>query len=99
MRFDSIHNYYETLVVRELIQTFVDDIKNIDEDYLQDIACIALNMLPARYVRHDVDMAFFLTTDDRAEMEQAVKSAVLKAKDHVDNQEDDEERPTTFQQA
>ncbi|WP_198263202.1 late competence development ComFB family protein [sulfur-oxidizing endosymbiont of Gigantopelta aegis] len=98
MRFDSIHNYYETLVVRELIQTFVDDIKNIDEDYLQDIACIALNMLPARYVRHDVDMAFFLSTDDRTEMDHAVKSAVLKAKDHVDNQEDEEARPTTFQQ-
>lgn len=98
MRFDSIHNYYETLVVRELIQTFVEDIRNIDEDYLQDIACIALNMLPSRYVRHDVDMAFFLTTDERAEMDSSVKNAVLKAKKHVDNQEDEEHRPNTFQQ-
>lgn len=98
MRFDSIHNYYETLVVRELIQTFVEDIRNIDEDYLQDIACIALNMLPSRYVRHDVDMAFFLSTTERAEMDKSVKEAVLKAKDHVDNQEDEETRPNTFQQ-
>ncbi len=97
MRFDSIHNYYETLVVRELIQTFVDDIKHIDEDYLQDIACIALNMLPARYVRHDVDMAFFLTTSERADMDLAVKDAVLKAKEHVDNQESDS-RPNTYSQ-
>ncbi len=97
MRFDSIHNYYETLVVRELIQTFVEDIKNIDEDYLQDIACIALNMLPSRYVRHDVDMAFFLTTSERAEMDKSVKSAVLRAKKHVDNQQE-EDRPNTFQQ-
>ena len=98
MRFDSIHNYYETLVVRELIQTFVEDIRDIDEDYLQDIACIALNMLPSRYVRHDVDMAFFLTTSERAEMDLSVKEAVLKAKEHVDNQEVEENRPSTIQQ-
>lgn len=97
MRFDSIHNYYETLVVRELIQTFVQDIKNIDEDYLQDIACVALNMLPARYVRHDVDMAFFLTTQERADMDRSVKEAVEKARAHVDKQ-DSEVRPTTFSQ-
>jgi len=97
MRFDSIHNYYETLVVRELIQTFVEDIRNIDEDYLQDIACVALNMLPARYVRHDVDMAFFLSTQERLEMDDAVKEAVIKAKNHVDQQSDDETRANTFQ--
>ncbi len=97
MRFDSIHNYYETLVVRELIQTFVQDIKHMDEDYLQDIACVALNMLPARYVRHDVDMAFFLTTHERADMDQAVKEAVHKAKIHIDKQNSDS-RPNTFSQ-
>ncbi len=97
MRFDSIHNYYETLVVRELIQTFVQDIKNMDEDYLQDIACVALNMLPARYVRHDVDMAFFLTTQERADMDRAVKEAVQKAKAHVDKQDSDN-RPNTYSQ-
>lgn len=97
MRFDSIHNYYETLVVRELIQTFVDDIRTIDEDYLQDVACVALNMLPARYVRHDVDMAFYLTTEERVEMDTAVKEAVTKAKKHVDEQDEELSRPNTFQ--
>ena len=99
MHFDSIHNYYETLVVRELMQCFVEDVKNIDEDYLQDIACIALNMLPARYVRHDVDMAFFLTSKERSEMEKAINDAVLKAKVHVDAQYHSEDRHNTFQQA
>lgn len=98
MRFDSIHNYYETIVVRELIQCFVENIKDIDEDYLQDIACVALNMLPARYVRHDVDMAFFLTSDERNEMDKAVKDAVAAAKDHVDQQNDVDNRPNTYQQ-
>ncbi|MCU7834171.1 MAG: late competence development ComFB family protein [gamma proteobacterium symbiont of Taylorina sp.] len=98
MRFDSIHNYYETLIVRELMQCFVEDIRHIDEDYLQDIACIALNMLPARYVRHDVDMAFFLTSEERSEMDAAVTKAVATAKVHVDEQNDAEDRPNTFQQ-
>jgi len=97
MRFDSIHNYYETLVVRELMQCFVEDIRHIDEDYLQDIACIALNMLPARYVRHDVDMAFFLTSEERSEMDTSVKKAVATAKVHVDEQKNSEDRPNTFQ--
>ncbi len=97
MRFDSIHNYYETLVVRELIQLFVKDIRKMDEDYLQDIACVALNMLPSRYVRHDVDMAFFLTTGEREKMDNAVKEAVNKAKKHVDEQDDDLGRANTFQ--
>ena len=98
MRFDSIHNYYETLVVRELIQTFVEDIRKLDEDYLQDIACIALNMLPSRYVRHDVDMAFFLTTNERIEIDKAVTDAVVKAKKRVDEQDDENKRANTFQQ-
>lgn len=98
MRFDSIHNYYETLVVRELMQCFSADIKNIDEDYLQDITCLALNMLPARYVRHDVDMAFFLTSEERLEMDKSVHEAVIRAKTHVDGQHNVEERPNTFQQ-
>ena len=98
MRFDSIHNYYETLVFRELIQTFVEDINSIDDDYVQDIACIALNMLPARYVRHDVDMAFFLTSQERSTMDKAVKEAVIKSKVHVDRQDDDPQtRPNTHQ--
>ncbi len=99
MRFDSIHNYYETIVVRELIQSFVENIKDIDEDYLQDIACVALNMLPARYVRHDVDMAFFLSSEERFEMDKAVKAAVATAKAHVDHQNEIDNRLNTYQQA
>ena len=32
---------------------------------LADVACVALNRLPARYVRHDVDMVFYLTEQER----------------------------------
>ena len=96
MRFDSIHNYYESLVVRELISRFAEEIKTMDEDYLQDIACIALNMLPARYVRHDVDMAFFLTTSERDKIVVMVDEAVTKAIEQASKYTDEDERPTTY---
>ncbi|MBF0266215.1 MAG: late competence development ComFB family protein [Gammaproteobacteria bacterium] len=96
MRFDSIHNYYETLVVREIIAYYASDIKNMDEDYLQDVACLALNMLPSRYVRHDVDMAFFLTSSERDKIDQMVTSAVESAVEQASKYKGDDERPNTI---
>jgi len=98
MHFDSIHNYYETLVVRELVGMYAHDIKSMDEDYLQDVACLALNMLPARYVRHDVDMAFFLTSDEREKISGMVTKAVTDAIDHVKKYGAEDDRPNTIDQ-
>jgi len=98
MRFDSIHNYYESLVVRELIGRYADQIKTMDEDYLQDVACLALNMLPARYVRHDVDMAFFLTSSERDKISTMVEEAVTNAIDQANKYKSEEERPHTYNQ-
>ncbi len=83
MNFDSIHNYYEPLVLQRILDTLVAQGGISDEDYLQDVACLALNRLPARYVRHDVDMAFFLTTEERAAMERSVHEAVREASEYV----------------
>lgn len=55
-------------------------------------------MLPTRYVRHDVDTAFFLTSKERSEMDKSVHEAVTKAKVDVDVQYGTEDRPNTFQQ-
>jgi competence protein ComFB len=96
MRFDSIHNYYETLVVRELIARYAKEIRTMDEDYLQDVACLALNMLPARYVRHDVDMAFFLTSTERNKITEMVAQAVTDAIEQASKYQNEEERPTTY---
>ena len=97
MRFESIHNYYESMVVREIINRFADKIKDIDEDFLEDVACIALNMLPSRYVRHDVDMAFFLTTSERDKMTIMVNNAVSEAITQAEQYKTEEERPNTFE--
>jgi hypothetical protein len=97
MHFDSIHNYYETLVVRELIGRYAADINNMDEDYLQDVACLALNQLPSRYVRHDVDMAFFLTSEERDKISKTVEQAVSDAIEQASKYKNEEDRPTTWE--
>jgi len=54
-----------------------------DEDLLADIACVALNRLPPRYIRHEVDFAFYLTDKERAENERAIAEAVACAFEFV----------------
>ena len=78
MKFDSMHNYYESLVIEYLTHTFAKE-GDYSDDHLEDVACVALNQLPARYVRHDVDMAFFLSTRERERMQQEIIEAVLNA--------------------
>lgn len=79
MAFESIHNYYEQLVFKHIYDTLVDQERETDGDFLEDVACVALNQLPARYVRHDVDLAFYMSGDERQEVEQSVAAAVRDA--------------------
>ena len=91
MNFDSIHNYYEALVIEHIMNTVARE-GDYDEDTLEDLACLALNQLPARYVRHDVDMAFFLTTREREKMQTNISEAVLSAARRVhESRRQDEE--------
>lgn len=78
MNFESIHNYYESLVIEHVMNSVARE-GGKSEDELEDIVCLALNQLPARYVRHDVDMAFFLTTREREKMHRDITEAVLNA--------------------
>jgi hypothetical protein len=78
MNLASIHNYYETLVVEYLMNTVARE-PGVEQDFLEDVACLALNHLPTRYVRHDVDMAFSLTTREREKMQSKISEAVLSA--------------------
>lgn len=74
---DSIHNYYEGLVYEEIKHLLPDQYGN--NDYVADIACVALNHLPPRYIRHDVDMAFYLSPKERQEILDKVSDEVKKA--------------------
>lgn len=73
-----------------------DDLEN-DEDYLGDIACVALNQLPSRYVRHNVDMVFYMTVEEREQNMIIVEDAVMMAIDYV-NKHRHSERPETINQ-
>ena len=82
MPFDSIHNYYEPLVNEAMIKT-IENGEVLDTDSLEDVACVALNQLPARYVRHTVDMVYYMTGEEREKIEKEVAKAVKYAFDFV----------------
>ncbi len=88
MDFAEIHNYFEPLVYEYVTDTLAKEKKLSDEELLIDIACLALNMLPARYVRHDVDMAFFLTSRERDYIRESIVSAVQEAYTRISQNEE-----------
>ncbi|MDT0582900.1 MULTISPECIES: late competence development ComFB family protein [Alteromonadaceae] len=79
---DDIHNYYEHLVL-EKIETMGFN-KSKDADFLADLTCLVLNQLPPRYIRYEVDMAFYLPMSERRQMEMNVSHAVNNATKYLE---------------
>lgn len=74
-KFDSIYNYHENLVflrIDQLLRGTDDD----DEDFYDDVACVALNQLPPYYVRHTVDAGFYMTSEEHANIADKIDLAV-----------------------
>jgi hypothetical protein len=80
--FESIHNHYERIIF-EAVMASSASYPNVPRDLLADVACVALNRLPPRYVRHDVDLVFYLTEAERAHNEVAIAEAVKYAFEFV----------------
>lgn len=78
---NDIHNYYENLVSQHFSALKIDE--KYDEDFIADLICVVLNQLPTRYIRHEVDMAFYLPASERFDMEKNVKDAIEKALDFM----------------
>jgi hypothetical protein len=74
---DDIHNYYEHLVLERIEKLGLN--KSKESDFLADLCCLALNQVPPRYIRYEVDMAFYLPQNERQQMEMNVVNAVDKA--------------------
>ncbi|NOX43924.1 MAG: late competence development ComFB family protein [Gammaproteobacteria bacterium] len=75
---ELVSNYYENMVFSQLEnEPQVQEMS--DEGYTADIACVALNQLPSRYIRHPIDASFYITPTERAQMELAVQKAVSDA--------------------
>jgi Late competence development protein ComFB len=79
----SVHNYYERLVYEQLMRA--SNRAAQDNDFMADVLCVALNRLPPRYVRHDVDMTFFLSPMDQEEIDEKVAHAVNAALAYVES--------------
>ncbi|QKO22205.1 late competence development ComFB family protein [Rhodoferax sp. BAB1] len=73
--FEQVHNYYERLVFEEVLRR-APRWATMTPDMLADVACVALNRLPARYVRHDVDLMFYLTEHERHAIELSLEAAL-----------------------
>ena len=77
-RLAEIGNYYEQVVARRLMAYT----KDLDPEQMADAACIALNRLPAWYIRNAVDAHFYMAEETIIAMEndidEAIKLAVTK---------------------
>jgi len=86
MNFDTIYNFYENLVFDAISSEMEKSQWQFNQNEVEDIACLALNALPARYVRHMVDTVYFQSDEERITMDknilQAVRSAIEKVRQH-----------------
>jgi hypothetical protein len=80
--FSSVHNHYERPVF-EAVLRMAADYPYLVADSLPDVACVALNRLGSRYIRHSVDLTFYLTEKERSGMEQTIHDAVTFAFEFV----------------
>ena len=79
---DDIHNYYEKLVMQHFVSANFDE--KYDVDFIADLTCVVLNQLPTRYIRHEVDMTFYLPPSERFDMENKVEEVIAKALEFMD---------------
>lgn len=78
--FSSITNCYEQLVLDQIYRVWRESFPQPPEqDLLLDITCLALNQLPARYVRHSVDLLAHMSTEESRQMQRQVVDAVARA--------------------
>jgi len=83
LSFSDLQNYYERLVFEYINDILVDQYSDMDDDFFLDVACYALTRLPSRYLRHEIDMAFYLAPGERTELLKQVEEAVLSAAEFI----------------
>ena len=83
LSFSDLQNYYERLVFEYISDTLVDKYGNMDNEFFLDVACYALTRLPARYMRHEIDMAYYLAPGERTGMLKQVEETVNSAAEFI----------------
>jgi competence protein ComFB len=79
----KVYNFYEHMVFDCISTELLSRYEDNDEEFFLDVACYALTRLPSRYFCHEIDMAFYLSADERAEMAARVKEQVFKAAEFI----------------
>lgn len=85
MEFTNVHNFYEKRVFEEIIRQNKELESPLDKEQLEDAACLALNKLPPRYIRFDVDTIFYLGRDETIAINEKVHEVVREALSFVSN--------------
>ena len=77
VNFASVCNHNERAVF-EAVRRQAERYPGLEHDpeLLADVACVALNRLPPRYIRHEVDFVFYLSERERGESERHLLEAV-----------------------
>jgi late competence development protein ComFB len=65
--FSSVHNHYKRPVFEAVLQR-ASDYPYLDAEALPDVACVALNRMGSRYIRHAVDLTLNMTAKQRTAM-------------------------------
>lgn len=90
MNFASLYNYYEHLVFDYISRHLKQEYAEQDEEFYLDVACYALTRLPSRYIRHEIDMVYYLAPGELEDMEkrvaQTVNSAAKFISERIDSQ-------------
>ena len=75
--FTSVRNHNERAVY-DTVARQADQYPGLAHkpELLADVACVALNRLQPRYIRHEVDFAFYLSDREREDSERQVTEAV-----------------------
>jgi hypothetical protein len=92
--FSSVVNRQENAVFRRVME--VAALRGTLRDpaaQLLDVACLALNRLPPRYIRHEADFYFYLSPQERDQLESAIFEAVDQAFALVEHQQQQQEQP------
>lgn len=72
----GIQNYYEHLVYDRIRHVLLESGEPLDTVNMDDLACVALNRLPPRYLRFSVDLTTRLTDEDWEVINRQVNEAV-----------------------
>jgi len=75
--FSSVRNHNER-AVHEAVMRLAPQYPGVahNPELLADVACVALNRLAPRYIRHEVDYVFYLSERERSDSERQLAESV-----------------------